>query len=386
MNPFQQQIKALRFTNNWQGIISLLEEECRPGKPGWQDAELMSTLGFACSQVGKLDEAQAAYQRWIEIEPDRARPFYCLGYIFYLKGDWREAIRWFEQALSIFPDYLVCLYRLAYAYFQFQKERESIPLLERLEEIYRQNTDEDWQRHNRKTYIKARYLYARCLYRKQRFSEALELMQNLLQEDSRGIVEIEFKYYALGKILAALQREEEALQYLHKALNPHRAQEWVLDQIGRVYHQMNQYPQALEHYSRALKIRRKPYILVNRAETYLAAGQRAAALRDFHEALKRDSKGKHKIYLRLGQISMEQEKFEEAQHYFDSAIRFKQQVYETDYAEARYARALCYLQMGNRDESRAELLKALEIKPDLQWDSHLGEVLGISAGRPGPTF
>ena len=371
----QNQLKAYQKANNWLGIVQLLKDFCRPGQWGWNDGEALSTLGFAHTQLGNFQEAKALYQRWIEVEPDRARTFYCLGYVYYLEEDWREAIFWFQQALKAYPDYLVCLYRLAYVYFKSRKLQESIPLLERALEVYRKQTDEDWKKRQRKTYIKVRFLQARCYYQRRRFREALEHIQAVLADDQKNVISLEHKYYALGKILAALKRGEEALGYLEKALNPDFPQPYVLDQIGRVYHQLGRFAQALDTYGRALKIRRQGYILRNRAETYLAQGKVGKALGDLHEALKRDAKSRHKIYLRLGQIALNQEKLTEARHYFESAIRAKQEIYGADYAEAHYALVFCYLKQDDRTGARKALQAALAADPNLEWDPALANLL-----------
>lgn len=369
--------------NNWQGIVQLLAPVCIPEGIGWQEPALLSMLGFAATQLEKYDLARQCYARWIEIEPDLARPFYCMGYVYYLEQNWKEAIYWFEQALKAFPDYFVCLYRLAYAYFKFQKARESIPLLERALEIYRNHPDEDWQKRNRKTLMKVRFLLARCYYLKQRYPEALEQMQAVMAADRRNVISLEHKYYALGKILAALKRETEALEYLNKALNPRFPQPYVLDQMGRVYHQMGQHDRALDMYARALNVRRQGYILRNRAETYLAQGKVGKAMGDLHEALKRDPKSRHKIYLRLGQIALNQNNLTDARHYFENAIRAKKETYGVDYAEAHYALVFCYLKQDDREAAREALRTALDIDPELEWDPALAEILELVPGEQG---
>ncbi len=377
MKEITNQIHELQRANNWQGIIQLLTPICQQDQWGWQEPELVSALGFAHSQMGNLEQAEQCYLRWIEIEPDRAPPFYCLGYIYYLRADWREAIRWFEQALKIFPDYLVCLYRLAYAYFEFNKARESIPLLEQVVGLYQTHTDEDWLRRNRKNYLKSCFLLAKSCYRKRRYQEALQVIDTLFREDEKEVIPREHKYYARGKILAARGQYEEALSNLQKALHARYPQPYVLDQIGRVYHRSEKYEEALGYYHHALSIRRFPYILANRAETYLALGKEPLALKDLHEALKRDRKGKHKIYLRLGQISLNAGREREAKHYFESAIHWKRKTYNADYAEAHYALAQLLVRSGNKTAAKQELQTALEIDPNLEWDHALAEALGL---------
>jgi tetratricopeptide (TPR) repeat protein len=311
------------------------------------------------------------------VEPDRAQPFYCLGYVFYQEQDWITALRWFEEALRIYPNYLVCLYRKGYALYAYQKPRKSIEPLERAAELYRGSQNEDFRRRNAKTAMKVLFLLARARYRTRDFEEALRLLQQLFREDEKGFINPWDKHYALGKSLAALGREEEALAQLKRALDPRHPQPYVLDQIGRVYQQLQDFSGALDYYERALKIRRKSYILFNRAMTLLAMGKTGPAVRDLHEALKRDRLGKHKMYLELGKINLDQNKAVEARFYFESAIRFKQETYGADYAEAHYALVFYHLKSGDKAQARQELQTALEIAPNLHWDQNLRQILGM---------
>ena len=371
----KKKLTELRKNNNWQGIIGLLQPRCAPGLPGWQDAELLGSLGFAHSQTGKLDAAEKYYRRWVEVESDRARPLYCLGYIFYLKENWREAIRWFEQALKLFPEYLVCRYRLGYAFWAFDKPRKSKPHLEKVLSLYRQNSDPEYRRKQKKTYCKATFLLAKVYYKIKEPHNAHPLLQELLVEDKKDFVPLPHKLYAMGKVLCALKREQQALDMLHQALNPHHPQHYVYDQMGRVYHQLKEYRQAVQMYQKALQARQLPYILYDRALSYFADGQIAPAQADLHQALKRDRKAKHKIYLLLGKISLHQQKFQEAMHYFKHALQWKQEQYQADYAEAHYQLALCLLQQGDRQAASDELQIALEVDPQLEWDSALSELV-----------
>lgn len=370
-------------------MVRLLEPYCLNGKPGWQDAAALSSLGFAYSQLGKLEQAKSLYQRWIEVEPDRAQPFYCLGYIYYLQQDWRQAIRWFNQALRLYPDYLVCLYRLAYAFYAFQKPKKSLPLLQRALRIYQENDDADWRRRNRKNQYKARFLLGKVLSSLREYGQALNVFQNLIADSKKHYIPVQSIYYEMGKTLAALRQFQEALRFLEKSHSNRNPQAYVLDQMGRVYAAMGEHQRAIDFYSRALRLRRFSYILVNRARAYLKRHQAALALKDYNEALRRDNKGRHKIYLELGRLYLSWGKLVEARHYFQQAIQFKMKTYGADYAEAHYALVFYHLKEDQKQKARLALQKALEINPDLRWDSALANELNLPAdaaifsGSPG---
>ncbi len=378
MEKIFEQTAALRRENNWQGIVRLLQPLCREGRAAWNEPRALSELGFACTQVNALDNAKKYYQRWIEVEPDRAQPFYCLGYVFYLEQNWLEAIRWFDEALRIFPDYLVCLYRKGYAFFADGKSKKCIEPVARALGIYRASRDEDFRKRHAKTAVKAMFLLARALYQTKDYQNALAQIQSAFAHNKRGFIPTAHLHYALGKILTALHREDEALKHLGQALNRRHPQAYVLDQIGRVHHQIGDYQTALDKYGQALALRRFHYILFDRAMTFLALGKSDPAVRDLHEALKRDKLGKHKIYLELGKISIEREKWVEARHYLESAIQFKKKTYQADYAEAHYAMVFLHLKHGEKNLAKEAFQHALDINPNLKWDQNLRQILGIA--------
>ncbi|GAB4380754.1 MAG: hypothetical protein Kow0042_31020 [Calditrichia bacterium] len=382
-------LNQFRRENNWLAIVNLLAPLCREGTEGWHDPDLLSEYGFALSQVNRLVQAEQVYQRWADLQPRSARARYCLGYVFYLRQDWENAIERFQTALELWPEYFVCLYRLAYAYYQWNKPQRSIEPLQRALSLYESHTDEDWQRRNAKNYVKSMFLLGKAFLITSQPEEALICFQNVLRLDERNYIKPEFKLYEIGKTLGELQQYAKAIATLKRALNPRFPQPYILDRLGRVYHKAGKYSEALQTYNQAVNIRQLPFILFNRAETLLALGQTAEAIADLHAALKRDNKGKHKILLRLAQISQDQNRLEEAAHYCRQAMRWKWEVYQAHYAEAHYLLSQILLQQGNKEEAEKELQTALALKPELEWDASLSEHFNIEEpleGAESPVF
>ncbi len=342
---------------------------------GWDDPDLLSEYGFALTQLSQLEEAKKVYQRWSELNTDQARPLYCLGYVYYLEENWQEAIFYFEQALRIYPDYFICLYRLAYALFQYRKPRRALRCLEQLKAIYQKKEDQDWLRRNKKTWVRSLFLSGKSYYVIKEYQQALQDFQQVVEIDQKNYIVLEFKWYEIAKTLVALKRYQEALHHLQQALNQRFPQPYILDLKGQVLTQMNKYSEAIETFTQALQKRKFAYILLHRARTYIAMGNFSEAAKDLHEALKRDKKGRHKIYLELGKLSQRQKRLSEAQHYFKQAIQYKQKIYGSDFAEAHYAMALCYLETNDTDSAKESLAKALSANPNLEWDTTLRNLM-----------
>ena len=68
------------------------------------DSALFADLGNAYARQGLLDQAQAAIQRSIEINPEAAQSYNLLGLISIQRGDEANAERYFREALRCQPD------------------------------------------------------------------------------------------------------------------------------------------------------------------------------------------------------------------------------------------------------------------------------------------
>ncbi|MFZ0390377.1 MAG: tetratricopeptide repeat protein, partial [Calditrichia bacterium] len=368
LNELNQKMKRWEKENNWQAIVQELKPLCQKGNPGWSDAMMLRSLGFACTQLDQLDQALICYTRWIELEPERAQPYYSLGYVFYLQKNWATAVDWFEKALEKYPDYLVCRYRLAYSYWAMDKSRLASPHLEHVREVWQAEKDEFRKKQQLKTYVKTGFLYGKVLLRLKDFNRSVAVLEETMELNKDKYLSVNHIYYELGKAHGKAGETGRALSCLQQALNPHRPQEYVLDQIGRVYAGRQDYEKALEYFDRALRQRRKPYILLNRALVLMETGKLNPALRDLCEALKRDQKGKHKIRLQMARVYREMGKWPEMKGELLRAIQFKQQVYGSDYAEAHLLLSEYYRQCGQPEQAGEEYRIALAIQPDLEFE------------------
>ena len=374
---FDQQLNAFFQQNNWLGIIRLMEDQCQPGGDLWDDAAALSTYGFALTQQQQWSKAREVFFRCIDLEPDRAKHYYSMGYIDYMQANWEKAIHWFDEALSRYPKYFVVLYRKGYALYMWDKASQAKPVLRQAQEIFVTHADEDWQRRNRKYYMKVRFTLGRVLLKLKEAHAALREFQYLLQEDKREVISRQFLLYEVGKTYLALKEFQRAEQYLIQASKIRPVKDFILDQLGRVYHAQGRYDKAIQVYRRAFEFRRQAYILVNMAQTMQAQGNLQEAMQVLQRALKRDVNHKmtHQIYLRMGKIAMQQEDLDRAEWFFQKAIQAKVQYYQAQFAEGYYALVFCYLKLGHKDRARDALQTALAINPQLEWDRRLLEVL-----------
>ncbi len=344
-------------------IVQYLKPVAESGSAG---SEVFSNLGFAYSQLNRLDEARYCYKQWLELEPNRAQPHYCLGYIDYMEKEWKEAIEWFDQALEIFPDYMVCLYRKGVAQFNMLKSKTALETFTRAIKVYQASENPQFMKTQAKYFYKSIFYLGKCYYDLHKFNHSIACFKKIIAEDQRDYVDPLFKNYNLAKGFYGLKQYPEAIAILLELHKKFPQREYIDDLLGQVYAASGDYYRANEYYKQALKKRPAFYIFSHRADLHFNNGKLSEAIRDYHEALKRDRKGKHKILLALGKTAIAQNQPEQAKTYFIRAIEFKKKLYESDYADAHLALAEYYKLTGNDNEAKAEYAIAAELMDS--WD------------------
>jgi serine/threonine protein kinase/tetratricopeptide (TPR) repeat protein len=67
------------------------------------EANPLDSLAEAYFDMGRLDEAIANYKETLKINPDFDSSYFCIGYIYGLKTDYAEAMRWMDKFIATTP-------------------------------------------------------------------------------------------------------------------------------------------------------------------------------------------------------------------------------------------------------------------------------------------
>lgn len=92
-------IAALRLRRNAEAT-ALLDRATRQPTAGWR---AWNARGVAADRQGRWDEADAAYAKAAQINPDKAEIANNMGWSLMLRGKWSEALAAFERAYAINP-------------------------------------------------------------------------------------------------------------------------------------------------------------------------------------------------------------------------------------------------------------------------------------------
>ena len=166
-------------------------------------------LGAALSEQGRLEEAITAYRVAIEQRPDHFEVLFNLGALFNTLGRFEEAEKHLRRAIQINPQDTDSHQELARVLFQMGQDAQDNEQLEVATEYYMRAFEIDPH------YTKAIRRLAHLRSEQQRYDEALELFQRLIDINSSDAV----VHGNMGVVLFYLGRSNEALQSFDRALS-----------------------------------------------------------------------------------------------------------------------------------------------------------------------
>ncbi len=155
-------------------------------RAGGQTAVLWNKIGIAYHQLGDLNAAQKSYQRAIKLDKKYADAVNNLGTIYYAKKKYRGAISRYRKAIGIMPDSATFWSNLGTAWYARGKYDEMT-----------------------KAYTRALQLDPDV------FDTRGTVGTRMLD---RSVADRARYHYELARLYAAAGKNEEALQYLRKAL------------------------------------------------------------------------------------------------------------------------------------------------------------------------
>src|ERR1017187_8786847 len=235
----------------------------------------LNNMGIALLQAGSLDNAIRHYEQALQIKPDYADAHNNLGLALAQTGKIEEAIAHYEQALRLTPDYAEVHNNLGIVLRQAGRVQEAIGH------------------------------YEQALQSKPDYAEV---------------------HYNLGNALLQAGKLDEAIGQYEQALRIDPDYPEAHSNLGNALLQAGKLDEAVGHYEQALRI--KP---------------------DYAE-----------VHSNLGNALLQAGKLDEAIRHSEQALRIK-----PDYAEAHCVLGIALEQAGRAREAAGHYEQALRIKPDL---------------------
>ncbi len=200
-------------------------------------ADAYYNIGIALRKQGKLDEAIAAYQKAIEIDPDYADAYYNIGIALRKQGKLDEAIAAYQKAIEIDPDYAKAYYNIGIALRKQGKLEEAIAAYQKAIEI-----DPD--------YAKAYYNIGIALDDQGKLEEAIAAYQKAIEIDP----DYAKAYYNMGIALRKQGKLEEAIAAYQKAIEIDPDDADAYNNMGYALEKQGKLEEAIAAYQKAIEI------------------------------------------------------------------------------------------------------------------------------------
>ncbi|CAL8073121.1 unnamed protein product [Calicophoron daubneyi] len=225
-----------------------------------------------------------------------------LGNAAYKKKDFKEALVHYDKAIELEPTCITYYTNKAAVHFEMGDYDKCIELCEHAVEVGRENRAEY------SSVAKAYSRAAHCYEKKEDLPNALKYYDKALSEQRTPA--IEQKARELEKKI----KEKERLAYI----NPELAE--VEKNKGNECFQQGKYPEALKHYTEAIKRNPKDAkIYSNRAACYTKLMEFSLALKDCNTCIELDPSF-IKGYLRKGAACVAMREFNEARKAYRQAL------------------------------------------------------------------
>ncbi|NEU76252.1 tetratricopeptide repeat protein [Hassallia byssoidea VB512170] len=186
----------------------------------------------------------------------------------------------------------------------------------------------------------------------QRYEEALKDFDCAIELNPKS----DFAIARRGETYRLIKRYEEALKDYNQAIELNPKLDWAIARRGQTYLMLKRHEEALKDFDCAIELNRKlDWAIAHRGETYRLMKRYEEALKDFDSAIELNPKYDWAI-ARRGETYLILKRYNEALENFNCAINLK-----PDYDWYLYCRALAYQALNQVDKARVDLNKATKL-------------------------
>jgi predicted TPR repeat methyltransferase len=259
--------------------------------------------GLAHHQQARLQQAEDAYARVLQIDPRQFDALHLIGLIAKQRGDLESALNFFGKAMQVDPQQAKLHCNLGAT---LQEKGEALQALACYEVALRLQPDYAMAWNNRGNTLRSLQRYQEAL---DSFEQAMRLQINYPEAYvNRGICLQE-----VGEHTQAISDFEDAIR-----LRPNYGQAWFA--LGFSHQQLQQYEQALASYQNALSVMpgHSP-AFYNRAIVLIKLERYAEALDDLQQVIEIQAKSPS-AYLQRGHALRHLQRFPEAAQAYQTAL------------------------------------------------------------------
>ena len=291
--------------------INSIETQLLTAEQPGDDTDLAAWMNYGNQlwRYLRFNEAVAAFDKVIAIDPDFDKAYYAKGLAYLYLGEWQQAITALLKATQINPNLYYYWRWLGTSYSQLEQ-------------------------------------YDRAIFA---YDKALEKNQN---EGTKDFVLYLERADALGKN----QNYAEAITSYNEAIKINPQHPWIYDNRGNIYYLLQQHELAIVDYTKAIELNPNyTDAYYNRGTTYYDLQQYEQALADYTKAIEINP-NYAEAYNNRGILYSDLEQHELALTDYTKAIEIN-----PNYAEAYYNRGLTYTDLEQYEPALADYTKAIEL-------------------------
>ena len=318
-----------------------------------KDSLLHNITGACYAGLGQLGSAVKSYEKAIEIKPDYAKAHYNLGNALHdlslqrfgqlsLNRELDDPIKSYKRSIEIDPDYAEAHNNLGNVFQDLGRLDEAFECFEKALTI-------------KPDYVEAHYSLGIVLFDLGQFDDAVksytkavELNPNFAQAHNN-----------LGNAFSEQGQLNEAIESYQKALelNPNYSEAY--NSLGNVFIEQGQFNDAIISYQKALEINPNyPALHNNLGNAYKELGQLNDALQAYLSGLRINTEYVD-LLNNIGVIYNELGQFDEAIKSYDRAIAIK-----SDFADAHNNLGVSYNKLNLYDKAIKSYERAITLNPD----------------------
>jgi len=315
---------------------------------------------------GKLDEAEHAFRRVLQLDPHAGAAYANLGVVYMRRKEWSPALETLEQAEKLMPQAAGIRLNIGLAYFRQNEFLQAIPPLESVV-------------HDQPDALQPRYLLGLCYFFDERWADATATLEPLWDQESKHLPYLyvlsnaahragrkalddraaeqlmrlgngspEYHLF-VGKYYLNREEYDQALAEFAAAAQADPNFPFVHFNLGLAHMKKQQYTLARDEFLRDVAI--EPDMALNYEEmgnTYWLMEEDANAEKSYREALKRDAR-LVESHLGLANIYRREQKYPAALAEADAAVRI-----DPERPDVHYVRGQVLRRLGRKTEAQKE--------------------------------
>jgi superkiller protein 3 len=301
---------------------------------------------FARDDQNYIPQANAAYARAIELDPNQPEAYFNLGYLAVRSQDYSSAVTQYKKTLALDPHYPRVHLELGVSLYQLHDFEAAYPLLQ-LAQAEEGDSAE------------AHHYYGLVLGKRGQWQTAVEELRTAarLAPDEQEI------HYALADALrkSGHSADADAEFAIVQNLQAHSSDETrarFRDYQAKKSIEAGEFDNAIEDYRQSLALNRDARTATNLGVALLWKGNLDDAIQALQQALEIDPKYEWADYY-LGVSYAHKHDFEKAENALNNALRLR-----SEFSEAEFYRGLVYAAEGRFQQAEPDLRAAIRSRPD----------------------